>query len=74
MLSRRKSTSLQVKERGITQGNKNTFRKKVEIPTSEDSFEKPAVIEKPVKKPVNHDRFKCEQCEERLDTRNCLTT
>ena len=45
----------------------------VEIPSSEDSFEKPAVVEKPVKKPVTHDRFKCEQCEKRLDTKNCLT-
>ena len=31
------------------------------------------MIEKPVKKHVTHDRFKCEQCKERLDTRNCLT-
>ena len=45
----------------------------MEIPSSEDSFEKPVVVEKPVKKPVTHDRFKCEQCEKRLDTKNCLT-
>ena len=45
----------------------------VEIPSSEDSFEKPVVVEKPFKKHVTHDRFKCEQCEKRLDTKNCLT-
>ena len=31
------------------------------------------MIEKPSKKPVTHDRFKCEQCDKRLDTKNCLT-
>ena len=45
----------------------------MEITTSEDSFEKPAVIEKPFKKPGTLDWFKCEHCEERLDTRNCIT-
>ena len=45
----------------------------MKIPTFEDSFEKPAVVEKPVKKAGTHERFKCGQCEERLDTRNCLT-
>ena len=49
------------------------LQKKEEIPSSEDSFENPAVIEKPSKKPVTHDRFKCEQCDKRLDTKNCLT-
>ena len=44
------------------------LQKKEEIPSFEDSFENPAVIEKPSKKPVTHDRFKCEQCEEKLET------
>ena len=48
------------------------LRKKVETPSSEESFEKPLVIDKQSKKPVTHDRFKCEQCDERLDTKNCL--
>ena len=71
MLSRRKITNHQVKRKGTTQGSKSIFR--VVIPITEDSFEKPVVIEKPVMRLMTHDRFKCEQCEEKLETQNCLT-
>ena len=42
------------------------------LPIPKKSFEKPLVINKQSKQPVTHDRFKCEQCDERLDTKNCL--
>ena len=48
------------------------LQKKVETLSSEESSEKTLVIDKKSKKPVTHDRFKCEQCDERLHTKNCL--
>ena len=45
----------------------------MDIPDTEDSFEKPVISEELVKKTVTHERFRCEECGERLDTKKCLT-
>ena len=45
----------------------------LEIPGYEDYFKKPVIIENPFKKPVTYDKYKCEQCGKRLNTKNYLT-
>ena len=54
----------------------NYLKQKLEVPNSKDESEKPDIMDalKMTKNPVTHDRFKCEQCGEKLDTKNCLTT
>ena len=66
-VKKKKYKSPSQKKRDHTRKQKY-FQKKMEIPITKNSFEKPAVNEKPVMKPVTHDRFKCEQCEEKLET------
>ena len=50
------------------------LKQKLDVPRSKDSSEKSEVTEeKDTQKHVTHDRFKCEQCGEKLDNQNYLT-
>ena len=50
------------------------LKQKLDVPKSKDSSEKSEVTEeKDTQKHVTHDRFKCEQCGEKLDNQNYIT-